>query len=502
MVKQVARVPRLKYFETNAVSSALGYVVPVAVGAGCAVRFEQLTRTWRTDVSVLAHHGVNIRELRRMFVAGGIGGFLASRFANPTAALPFHFAHADFVAAWSSVLIAADTAMDQKRLSPEESVDLLSRATRCIFRPVRVTHSSGLTGGLAPVSGRESPSVDVSDEWYPNTDGFAPENLCIAMARVIGGSLDRIAAYHAAHGLAGRHTDDLLKFGGTCAQLADGQLRSLQQTVIDDVHDWGWYSDVLDAKTLGVMLAPLAAFTARDGSGSATLLQRCLLILNDVFFHRGALDDLADVENDTESGVAGVAAYMIISQGRVADVFLRDRTAPDSFEVLSEVMRSRLLRSPSWAWSECREALGTRVDDVRQVDLRSLGHSGATALVTYALANQPADLALTLSELASRRQRIAVSLIDAWRERRTLEALDLIVRSGTAFRVFDTITDARLIRDADSRLNALGASRLKDVFGVFYRRTLNSYGRTLLTWTRLLRRHGYSADVAFDCRDT
>jgi hypothetical protein len=142
------------------------------------------------------------------------------------------------------------------------------------------------------------------------------------------------------------------------------------------------------------------------------------------------------------------------------------------------------------------------VDDVRQVDLRSLGHSGATALVTYALANQPADLALTLSELASRRQRIAVSLIDAWRERRTLEALDLIVRSGTAFRVFDTITDARLIRDADSRLNALGASRLKDVFGVFYRRTLNSYGRTLLTWTRLLRRHGYSADVAFDCRDT
>ena len=80
-------------------------------------------------------------------------------------------------------------------------------------------------------------------------------------------------------------------------------------------------------------------------------LERCFLLTNQLFFHRQVLDDLLDLDSDTEEGLAGTLHYLVVSQGRLAERLERlaaprgmaELPAEARREVVGEVARSWLL---------------------------------------------------------------------------------------------------------------------------------------------------------------
>jgi hypothetical protein len=483
--------PRLAYFEDLPRGRRLrrdALVAAVAAGS-VPLHARVVNRARRRGIPISADE-VRRLHLRRMFVAGAAGGFLASRYANPRVWQPaFHLLHARFCALWSNWLIAADAAMDEQHLDRRASLELLGRGLLAAF-----------SGTARPAAGDAALAADLrllgkplaippSGLYYPFEPRFRFENFSVLLAVELGRVLAELrAAYgvRAPTGVFDRHVDE---FRRRFLELVDGQVRSLEMARLDDEHDLGWYVEVLDGRFMNVLLAPPAVFMALGEAerGREQRLERCFLLTNQLFFHRQVLDDLLDLDSDTEEGLAGTLHYLVVSQGRLAERLerlaaprrLAELPAEARREVVGEVARSWLLPPHAWAWRQWRAEAGCGAAEVAAVDGARLGGEQLARLVAYALVNRPEELARPPEDLARRAGERKRQLLAAWQRRAGAEVLAIVRDSGAARRILDSIADPRNVAEVQAGLEALGDDRLKDVVGYFYQRTRRTYRRVL-----------------------
>jgi hypothetical protein len=316
--------------------------------------------------------------------------------------------------------------------------------------------------------------VPLDEPAYPKTPQFRLQSYAIEMASVIGKTLASLANRHRELGLETQFLRGLQEFYNKTLFLIAGQLSSLEQTVVDRDHDWGWYRKVLNNKSMDVLLALLCLFvSATPGRNPSENMKRCVCLINRAFFHRMVLDDLLDIEEDVLNGTANSLVYMVVSQGRIAAFGLNEDYISHKAEILHEIDRTCLLGPEFILEGACGIAGSLRGDVNKEVKYVKF-------LITEALANRAADRETPFPELVRSCLARQEMLLEAWTEKKWGKVIAILKESGIVARIFNSITGRNDQTEVEDALKDLDDDALREVMSLFYIRTLRTYEKCLI----------------------
>jgi hypothetical protein len=296
---------------------------------------------------------------------------------------------------------------------------------------------------------------------------------------LIGRCLWKLQDRHDGSASADAFSAALGEFYRRALDLADGQLASLEQRLVDDDHDWGWYKDVMDKKLVNVLLSPFSLLVNPSSKvDPAEAVRQCFLLLNGTFFHRQVLDDLMDFEEDLSNGTANSLIYMLVSQGRIAAAATDCDAETNEDAILAELRRS---------WIPSRElglerslALAHERDSARKSPAGSA--RDVLAIARAALANDAADRSIPLAELSLKCIRRKDALLHAWASGERASVREIVERSGIAIRILDSIASGRDHAETEQALAQLDDVDVREIVYLFYVRTLRTYERCVGKW--------------------
>jgi hypothetical protein len=472
--------PHILFFEERTIGARIGGLFVISV-LMALYRF----RFWQTRYAIERTVRPTMKECRRYqlarrFALGATAGFLASKYSYGWRhALRLNLLHADAFGHWSSFLITADAAMDSSRMSRDASVALLRRCFHALIDPAR---GKGLSFDASAIS---EEYVHVFGAAMNEGTSYSAKIAAIdhglgrfagEMASVVGRRLAGIADLHRGAGRGDDFKVALEEFYIRTLSLIDGQLSSLDQMLVDQEHDWGWYRGVLNSKSMDVLLTLLSLFVnSARRRHPAQNMKTCFFLVNRTFFHRQVLDDLLDIEEDISSGTANSVVYMIVSQGRVAARYAENEYARSRYDLVEEIERSCLL-APEFGLA--RNALIGRFRAKAGTDATT--SNDVEALVKEALINREGDRAVAAAELIRtciRRQQL---LLNAWSRKEWDTVLAVVRESGIVTRILDSIKYRTDQNEVDSALRALNDEGVREVMHLFYIRTLRTYEKCLV----------------------
>lgn len=436
--------------------------VPIAlrVGGLYLAKFE-ITRTRLRHVAPLTEVDLAEFKFARNYAAGGAAGYLASRYSTVRArGSHLDTLFAELFASWSSFLIAGDAAMDSKSMDQVKSQQFLSR----LYLELYPEENRRLTVGQAQivqhfetVFKREFPSAPLEE--LPETMHFRLELFAIHMARRFADVLRRLYRWHDRHGLRAAFSAGMRDFYLKAADLASGQLLSVQQRDLDEQHDWEWYRVLIELKTTNILFAILHLFVQeRGGEMSGQAMARYFVAINSLFFHRQVLDDLLDFDEDLGRGQANSLIYMLISQARIAR-HARNRLGHNEAELRREIIRA------SMVWSD--------------LDLQTCPLELA---LSSALANTKVDEGRPLDELVDVSLRRGEVLRDAWPRLDYGKIARIVTDSAIADRILSWIESGRLKDRVNAELEVIQQEPILDVIYFAFDRTVRTFQRCRARW--------------------
>ena len=458
--------PRIAFFERRPpVRRIQVYLTIALVGLASVWRFRRLQRELSARGAGLTASDLRRYRLLRRYAAGAAAGDMAARYGlGPSGTPGERRIYSDIAALWSNFLIAADAAMDAKAVSRDQGSALLRRCFDALVEPAKAALPPEMEHALAVRHG-EIFGPFAAPPGYPAGAEFRFERYAVATAAGIGRNVALLQGGRLATQFPQALATALNEFLGRALDLADGQLASLEQRLVDEQHDWGWYRDISDKKNVNVLLSPFSLLV----NPAAPLppyesVRRCFLLINRSFFHRQVLDDLLDFEEDLSNGTANALIYMVVGQGRIADA-----AANGGINVLRELKRSGMLM-PEFD-------VGCPVPD--QWDIPDQW----PALVRAALVNHPAERDIPLDHLVAECRRRKDALLRAWAggDRAAIE--DIVRRSGIATRILHSIAAGRSQPEIEQALRALPDESMREVLYLFYLRTLQTYRRCVGKWS-------------------
>ena len=297
--------PRIALFERRTLSQrartglTVGFVTLVY-----SWKFAYFQRLLKSEAAFLTGEDRRAFRLRRRFVAGATAGYIAGRYSLAESGdRRKAFIYADLCAAWSNFLIAADAAMDIKALARGDSRELLRMSFDAMFGPVELLLSDDLRSAVSAryLAGLSIAVSAAVGHWRNSRrSAVSPRKICRS-----NGIRDRERHRNPVgqplcselSGLLSRGA--LHQFFTRTLDLMAGQLSTLDQSCVDDEHDWGWYKDVLHNKFMNVLLSPISLFVnSKAQRNPEEVMRECFYLINRTFFHRQVLDDLMDFDED------------------------------------------------------------------------------------------------------------------------------------------------------------------------------------------------------------
>lgn len=470
--------PRLAPFERRPFPRRLRTGLTIGlVGLVYAWRFGRFQRQLASVGAALPVEDRRRYRLLRRYTAGAAAGYLASRYGLArSSALRQRLLYADVAALWSNFLIAADGAMDSKALSLSESVALLRAAFHALYDPVQSGLPRDVRSSIADryfqvfATAYGQPPDALS---YRPDHAFRLERYAVATASQLGSRIAEIQTGYLGSASAAPFSTALAEFYHRALDLADGQLASLEQTLVDDEHDWGWYRNVLDKKLVNVLLAPFSLLVNPSSQiNPGEVARQYFSLINRVFFHRQVLDDLLDFEEDLASKTANSLIYMLVSQGRIAEAMANSDMGENTESVVRELQRSGTM-APEFS------AGGL----ILSPDERSSRSAESIAvLVRHALANGALDRGCPLDELLLRCRQRKAELLRAWAKGEWETIREIVEQSGIATRILESIASMGSHGEIEQALIRLGDGDIREMMYVFYARTLRTYQRCVSEW--------------------
>jgi hypothetical protein len=475
--------PRIELFERRTLSHRIrARLIAAFVMLVYGWKFADLQRSLKREGASLTRPDRRALGLRRRFVAGATAGYIASRYSLAEAAAPrINFIYADLCAAWSNFLITADAAMDTKGLSTGESRQLLRLSFDAMFGPVEARTSyearSAISANCLSVFG--SPyDKRLQLSGLPRDSDFRLERYAIRMASEIGKNIARLCDCPLAASFQQEFQDALQLFFTRTLDLMAGQLAALDQSRVDDEHDWGWYKEILQNKFTNVLLSPISLFfNPRARRSPEETMRECFRLINRNFFHRQVLDDLLDFDEDLSNHTANSLIYILVSQGRVAAA-AQNNARGNGAAIFRELSRSGLLIP------EFRIGLDCQV--LKKAEWARSGEASCEptveALVRLSLTNRSSDKAMTFDNLLEQSLRRKTTLIDAWAKRDRRAVTEIVEQSGVASRILGSIT-APENREIEQGLeHLLGDRAIREIMYVYYIHTLRTYQKCVQKW--------------------
>jgi hypothetical protein len=345
---------------------------------------------------------------------------------------------------WSIGAIELDRLMDEAILSP-------SQAQMAADEWLRQLH--GTLFGAAPLANEKTIPNSSSDVFGALTSAFMRtlqtyDTLCRNRQFPHWDVDVRKSFYHATAGLLA------------------GQMRSLRQMEPDDAQGWPWYrASILNSKNVQFLLAPLNLWRVEEGSEKhLSRFMRQFECLNRTYLHYQLIDDVADLAEDTAQGIVGAPAAILFSQGALAREALR---YTEGAQLGNSISNNRML-----------------VEAIRNSELLAEGLAGAPPFDRFrqcfrggvqcssdgedylrcALGNCEADLSLTISALAQRRDEEAQAFLEALQQRQFGPAQSYLLRSGAPNRILNAVgNDSAIIalrRALDEDIASAGSQLL------------------------------------------
>ena len=477
--------PRIELFERRALSQRIrARLIAASVMLVYGWKFAHLQRSLKSKGASLTRQDRRAFRLRRRFVSGATAGYIASRYSLAEAATPrMNFIYADLWAAWSNFLIAADAAMDTKDLSRGESRQLLRLSFEAMFEPVEALSSGQVRSVVSTsyLSVFELPyDRRLQSSGLPSDSDFRLERYSVRMASEIGKNIVKLCECPLAASFQKDFQDALQLFFTRTLDLMAGQLAALDQSSVDDEHDWGWYKDILHNKFTNVLLSPISLFlNPRARRKPEETMRECFRLINRNFFHRQVLDDLLDFDEDLSNHTANSLIYILVSQGRVAAA-ARDNSCGNGAAISRELSRSGLLMP------EFQMGLNCQALNDAEWPL-----SGGTSckpgniepLVRMSLINRPSDRVMTFDDLLKQSLRRKKALVDAWTRHDCRAVTEIVERSGVAARILGSITARRDPNEIQTALEQLlDDEGIREVMYVYYVRTMRTYERCARMW--------------------
>jgi hypothetical protein len=416
-------------------------------------------------------------------VTGATAGYIASKYSLAEAATRrMNFIYADLFAAWSNFLIAADAAMDTKTLSKGESSRLLRLSFDAMFEPVEAQSSDQVRSAISTSyrSVFQSPYRCSQSRDLPSDSDFRLERYAVCMASDIGNNIAKLGDSLFATRFQEAFQAALQLFFTRTLDLMAGQLAALDQSSVDDEHDWGWYKEILQNKFTNVLLAPISLFFNPGARRRPEeTMRECFRLINRNFFHRQVLDDLLDFDEDLSSHTANSLIYILVSQGRVAAA-VRDNPCGNGAAIYWELGRSGLLMPEFQIGLDCRALKQSEGTDSGESFCKP---GQVEALVRSSLINRPSDQAMPFDDLLKQSLRRKAALLDAWTRRDRRAVTEIVERSGVAARILASITARRDRNEIQGALQELlGDEGIREVMHVYYVRTMKTYERCARTW--------------------
>jgi hypothetical protein len=476
--------PRIELFERRTLSRRIrAGLIAAFVMLIYSWKFAYLQRSLERKEASLTRQDRRAFRLRRRFVTGAAAGYIASRYSLAEAATRrLNFIYADLCAAWSNFLIAADAAMDTKGLSGDESRQLLRLSFDAMFEPVEALTSDQVRSAISTsyLSVFQLPyDRRLQSSGLPGDSDFRLEGYAVRMASEIGKNIAKLCDCPFAASFPEAFQGALQLFFTRTLDLMAGQLAALDQSSLDDEHDWGWYKDVLQNKFTNVLLSPISLFlNPRARRNPEETMRECFRLINRNFFHRQVLDDLLDFDEDLSNHTANSLIYILVSQGRVAAA-TRDDPSGNGAAISRELRRCGLLMPEFQTGLDCQA--------LKESEWANSGESSCTpvnveALVRISLINRPSDKAMTFDDLLEQSLRRKTALLDAWASRDCRAVTEIVERSGVAGRILGSIT-ARRDRKIEQGLEQLLDDRgIREIMHVYYIHTLRTYEKCLQKW--------------------
>lgn len=470
--------PRILFFEERRWGTRLrAWFAINVITAVYRVKFWRLQSSIR-KTSALDSGDLARYKLGRRFALGATAGFLAARysFSPNDGSLRDYLMYADVFSHWSSFLVTADAAMDSKVSPVEASTELLRKCFHALFGAPLATYPLLDTPRIRRLyfENFRQTLLPQSIAPYPRTSEYKFENYAIEMASIVGNRLCTLAHRHRNSGLQSEFLSCLQDFYERTLSLIAGQLSSLDQMIVDHDHDWGWYRNVLNSKSMNVILALLGLFVSQTPERKPSeKMTTCFYLINQSFFHRQVLDDLLDVEEDICNGAANSLVYMIVSQGRVAACCTGEDSLSIRRKIALEIGRSQLLASEFTPV--------TPFGLMHAEALEGIDHGGTVVetLIREALTNRAVDRDKPLEELINSCSIRRALLEEAWSQRNWGKVIAVVKESGIAARILASIARRDERTKLESELRSLDDDDVREVMGLFYFRTLRTYQKCL-----------------------
>ena len=476
--------PRIESFERRTLAHRIRtQLIAAFVALVYSWKFASLQRSLKRKAAPLTRQDRRTLHLRRRFLAGATAGYVASRYSLAEAATHrMNFNYADLCAAWSNFLVAADAAMDTKGLSRGESRELLRSCFDAMFQPVEALASHQVRSAVSssylsvfelPRDGRAQSSV------LPGNSDFRLEGYAVRMASEIGKDIAQLCACPLATSFQQAFEGALQLFFTRTLDLMAGQLAALDQSRVDDEHDWGWYETILQNKFTNVLLSPISLFlNPRARRNPEETMRECFRLINRNFFHRQVLDDLLDFDEDAANHTANSLIYILVSQGRLAAA-VRDDRCGDRAAISRELRRFGLLMPEFQTGLDC-QAFEEAECALSGEDTYRPG--SVEALVRIALINRPGDKAMTFDDLLKQSLRRKTALLDAWARRDRPAVTEIVDRSGVAARILNSITARRDLKLEQALEQLLDDQGIREIMYVYYIHTLRTYEKCVRKW--------------------
>lgn len=361
-----------------------------------------------------------MRKMQRRFVTAYWLGYTSCAFIDSMRGkadeAPLHIAGLVY-AFWSLSAIELDSLIDDHAISPSVAEQLVLRWLDQITSAIKACHQTA--------------------SWYSTGTEGSVDLRFNFLAR----ALQKHLALYSIQALDARQREKICDaFSMEARPALTAQINSHNQKSLDPDHDWSWYyAELLDQKTLGFAIAPFNIWS-RDSAGIERRreLVRGLVALNSAYCHWQLLDDVADLKKDTGQGLVTAPGFILLAQGKLARLVLRNADRGDEFsgplarQLLEQVCRSRLL-CDWFLWSSlcdtCRHNMSA-ISDEGSRSWDSVEHP-----IRYALANSENDLAVPILDLCRRRDSQAEGYVAAMQSRDSVAALRNLSASGTSFRI-------------------------------------------------------------------
>jgi hypothetical protein len=363
----------------------------------------------------------------RRYIAGGLGGYIAGKCCYPDAycrGLWLHYAK--LFSHWSNFLLAADGAIDSNTLTRDASSTLLYSLFQVmsgsLVPKLNVSQIESIDRSARKAFGIPMTS---SGSQLPKFSECRLEWRAAWMAKEVGNDCMLLWKFHKAIGQGEQFKTAIGEFLDKSIELAEGQLNSLDQRLLDYDHDWAWYRAVMNGKTLNVLQALLPLFLGDKASNGCAGqdINRWIVAVNDAFCHRQLLDDLLDFDEDMQQHTANAIQFLIISQGRIAQAADKYFRTGEVKELALEFQRSFAI-CPDFAVEFSAKDGGSDLTEAK-----CLPENVILDLVRQALVNDPCEHDVSLKEIVEIRLQHATDLIGVW-ARREYDEVRRIVNSS------------------------------------------------------------------------